>query len=223
MGPREQFLLHPAATEHLLRALRELDVPPVFINVGSAAQYGPQPPGSALAEQSTDRPVSAYGVAKVAQELLVRAADQSGSVRATYLRVFNPIGPGQGEDMLVPTILRQLRAASGRRAEVVLGSLDDERDFLDVRDVGGSVISCLRSEAVRGVQLNVCSGVATSVRALAQGLAQVAGVELALNGRPAAGPISYSRGDPQRLRQLLGSPALISLTESLSAIWSARR
>ena len=219
---RQQFELHAVATEHLLKALRAQAGAPVFINVGSAAQYGPQRERRPLGEDARDEPAGPYGVSKVAAELLVRANANSGALRAVYLRVFNPIGPEQQGGLLVPTIVRQLAQAQAGRAEVVLANLDDERDYLDADDVGRAVVACLGSERALGQQLNVCSGSPTSVRDIALGLARAAGLEATLSVIP--GPpreASYSCGDPEKLQRLAGFRPTIPLALSLERICAA--
>ncbi|MFO0725587.1 MAG: NAD-dependent epimerase/dehydratase family protein [Myxococcota bacterium] len=222
MEVRQQFDLHCLATENLLRALGRIGPAPVFINVGSAAQYGLRDDATPLSESAPDRPAGPYGVSKVAQELLVAAAERRGIVRATYLRVFNPIGPGQGPAMLVPTIVAQLRAAQTDLASVVLGNLDDERDYLDVRDVGAAIAACLADERARGERFNICSGISTSVRALAEALARAAGLRLSLSSKnPSPARPSYSCGDPAKLSARLGVRPKIALEATLDAIWSS--
>src|SRR5690606_41375669 len=73
---------------------------------GSAAEYGATGPARPIREDKCPRPLSAYGISKLAATQLVSEAHASGRVDAAVLRVFNPIGPGQ------PTATALRRAAA---------------------------------------------------------------------------------------------------------------
>ena len=64
---------------------------------------------------------------------------------------------------------------------------------------------------------NVCTGKATSVRSLAQTMAELCGTELAVHHRPArCGEVRTSIGDPQRALERLGFAAQTRLSDGLA-------
>ena len=218
------FLVHAVTTQHLLDALANTGQVVRWINVGSAAQYGPQDRTTEpeLAEAHPDQALSPYAVSKAAQEQLVAAAAHHGLVQPTFLRVFNAIGPGQGAPLLVPAILGQFRNRSA--SALRLGNLACVRDFVDVRDVADAIVACLQSSATSGEKLNVCSGSGTEV-------GEIAGMLIATAGRapslrivevPMPSPaIRYSRGSRRRIEALCGWRPRYTLRETVRDIWEA--
>nr|WP_322975329.1 NAD-dependent epimerase/dehydratase family protein [Actinacidiphila bryophytorum] len=61
-----------------------------LVQLGSAAEYGPGVPGTALAESAAARPAGVYGATKLAGTLAVAGS----GLDAVVLRVFNPVGAG---------------------------------------------------------------------------------------------------------------------------------
>ena len=132
-----------------------------IVLVGSAAEYGPPArPDGVLAEDAPCRPLTAYGVAKLAQALngLVRA--RAGQP-ITIARLFNPVGPGMPGGLAFSAIAQRLVAASDTLAT---GNLDVARDFLDVDEAARIVAQLARTSAAVGEIVNVCSGVAVPLR-----------------------------------------------------------
>ena len=226
LAARELFLVHSVATRHLLGALAASGRTIRLVNVGSSAQYGAQEPREQpeLDEVCLDRPRSPYAVAKCAQELLVRAAAAEQHVEATYVRLFNPLGPGQRGPFLVPEVLAQLGDA--RRSSLRLGNQSAVRDFVDVRDAADAIVACARTPLVAGEQLNVCSGTGTSVGELARRLAAVAGREpdFPILDRPMPPPsIPYQRGSRRKIEKLCGWRPRRTLDETLRDVWDVAR
>jgi GDP-4-dehydro-6-deoxy-D-mannose reductase len=176
---------------------------PVLIP-GSAAQYGMGAPGR-LAEDDATAPVSPYGVAKCLLEQAVLAEPLRRGVRVIWARSFNLIGPRQKANAPAGQWARQVVAAEKAGGGVLrTGSLDVVRDFLDVRDVADAYIALVRAPGASGV-VNVCSGQAMPLRALAEAMAAAACVPVTLSLDPELErhvdpPVVV--GDPTRLHAL---------------------
>jgi nucleoside-diphosphate-sugar epimerase len=226
LAARELFLVHAVATRHLLGALAASGRTIRLVNVGSSAQYGAQEPREQpeLDESRPDRPASTYAVAKCEQELLVRAAAAEQDVEATYVRLFNPLGPGQRGPFLVPEVLTQLR--DEKQSALCVGNQSAVRDFVDVRDAADAIVACARMPLAAGEQLNVCSGTGTSVGELARRLAAVAGREpdFPILDRPMPPPsIPYQRGSRRKIEKLCGWRPRRTLEETLRDVWEEAR
>jgi UDP-glucose 4-epimerase len=75
----------------------------------------------------------------------------------------------------------------------------------------------MRAATTSAFVFNVCTGKATSVRDLAQTVAELCGTELIVHHRPArCGEVRISIGDPQRATERLGFTAQTTLSDGLA-------
>ena len=143
---------------------------------GSCAEYdwaklGDKP----VHETDPCRPASVYGRAKLTllqqtSELAARA-----NVSLTWARFFLLFGFDEEPRRLIPSIVRGLL----RNEDVPLTSGRQIRDFLDTRDVAHALSLLTGQDAVAGT-INVASGRALSIRALADQIARQCGRTSAL-------------------------------------------
>src|SRR5690606_29460477 len=89
-----------------------------------------------LPETAALQPMNVYAATKAAADIMIGQMAYGG-LDAVRLRPFNHTGPGQSDTYVVPAFARQVARIAAGRAEprVLVGNLDVERDFLDVRDV----------------------------------------------------------------------------------------
>ena len=155
------------------------------MHLGSAAEYGPGEPGTAVAESAPPRPASAYGATKLAGTRLVELGRAAG-LDAVVLRVFNPVGPGAPDGILPGRLVSEFRRALADGSEVQLGPLDAVRDFVDARDVADAVIAAALAGRApgRGGQPDGSSG------GLPEAVINVASGQ---GGRPGRWPGSWPR------------------------------
>ncbi len=145
---------------NLFEAVRELDRPARVHVAGSSEEYGLVLPGEIpIREDSPLRPLSPYGVSKVAQDLLAYQYWQSYRLHVVRTRGFNHTGPRRGEVFVTSNFARQIaEIEKGLREPVVLvGNLDSVRDFTDVRDMVRAYWLALE-QGVPGEVYNICSG-----------------------------------------------------------------
>ena len=184
---------------------------PRLLLVSSAEVYGEvsldaQP----TVEDTPIAPITPYGSSKAAAEIAALQMGRTGSVEVVIARSFNHIGPGQDDRFVLAGIARQLAAIkrSNVPTPILVGNLEVERDFLDVRDVAQAYIT-LMSAASAQQTYNVCSGETFSLAEVVQRLVLLSGaaarVEVdAARFRPA--DIPRLVGDGSRLRALGWSP-----------------
>ncbi|MCW2503906.1 MAG: NarL family transcriptional regulator [Actinomycetia bacterium] len=204
-------------TGNLVAALR-ISVPRArLVHLGSAAEYGAGIPGRPCRESDHASPVGVYGSAKLTATELVRAS----GLDAVVLRVFNPIGPHAPVATLPGRLLAELRRG-GR--QVHTGSLAAVRDFVDTVDVARAVHEAVISPGSLPAVINVGSGRATELRALAAGLAAAAGSgavfveDRAGSARSAAVP--WQCADISLARAVLSWEPRIPFEESLQRMWA---
>jgi nucleoside-diphosphate-sugar epimerase len=128
------------ATHRLLQAATEATLER-FVLSSSSSVYGDaetMPTGEGVAP----RPVSPYGVTKLAMEHLARAYSKSFGVPTVCLRYFTVYGPRQRPDM---AFKRLIDAALKGRTFEVFGDGAQTRDFTFIADaVSGTVATALR-------------------------------------------------------------------------------
>ncbi len=201
-------------TAALIRALEGLTRPPRLVAAGSSTEYGHSTePGVRLSETTEPRPSTPYGAAKLSQtEMVVEAGGVS-------LRLFNCLGPGQGDDVVAGRIVKQL--AEGAR-RLVLRETASARDFLDVRDAVSAFL--LAAESLAPGIYNVCSGTATGIDRLVYLAFEAASVEplpLVLEQPDARG--SYQCGDPSKIESYGWTRRFDLLTSLRDAIEFAKQ
>jgi len=229
-GPPEALAeVNVTGTYDLVRALLLAGRPARLVHLGSAAEYGPGRPGTAVDESARPRPASAYGATKLAGTHLVELGRAAG-LDAVVLRVFNPVGPGAPDGILPGRLVAEFRRALSEGSEVRLGPLDAVRDFVDARDVADAVIAAaltpLRWAELPSGVINVASGQGRPARTLARELAAISGYDGPVHedhgGSPRSAAPSWQQADIGLARQVLGWQPRRDLAESLADQWEER-
>ena len=192
-------------------------IPVVYAS--SAAVYGDNP-DLPLSEDAAPRPLSAYGADKLGCELHARVAEAVHGVPAVGLRFFNVYGPRQAADSPYSGVIAQFcdRLRAGRPI-TIFGDGDQSRDFVFVDDAVAALLAAMdRAPCPPGV-FNVCTGHATTVRALAETIAALCGATATITrAPPRAGDIRGSVGDPARAAARLGIQPATPLAIGLARI-----
>lgn len=105
---------------------------------GSSEEYGlVHPAETPIKESNPLRPLSPYGVSKVAQDFLGYQYFHSYKLNIVRTRAFNHTGPRRGEVFATSNFAKQIaEIEKGKREPIIyVGNLEAVRDFTDVRDV----------------------------------------------------------------------------------------
>jgi UDP-glucuronate 4-epimerase len=202
------------ATQRVLEAAAEAGVRVVFASsssvYGEAERY-PTP------EDTPPRPLSPYGITKLACEHLARAYGRSFGLEAVVLRYFNAYGPRQRPDMAFTRVV--LALAEGRPF-TLFGDGEQSRSFTYVADVVSATTAAME-RASAGDVLNVGGGEEATMNDAIARLEAIAGRTLELH-RDAAVPGDQRRtkADTTRIREALGWEPQTSLDEGLEAEWA---
>ena len=227
--PRLAWTVNLEGTLNLVLALQQHAPDAHLLFVSSAEVYGASFDNGRPADESALlQPVNPYAASKAAADILVRQA-AAGGLSATVARPFNHTGPGQSEAFVAPNFAGQIaRIEAGLGPPLIeVGSLDEERDFLDVADVVSAYRLLLerRSDpAARGV-FNVASGVPVRIGDSLDKLLSHAGVKIEVRVDPRrlrSTPMRRVVGDAFRLRALGWAPTK-TLDETLLAVLQDRR
>jgi GDP-4-dehydro-6-deoxy-D-mannose reductase len=200
------------------------EIDPVFLVIGSAAQYGRALEQRPLRETDAQRPMSVYAATKAAQEVAALEAARSEGVRVVATRSFNHSGPGQPDQFLLPALVhRVLAIRDGAEQALRIGNADTVRDFLHVRDVVRAYLALVES-GVAGEVYNVCSGEGYRVRDLAKRVLAAAGVNAAIEVEPALvrqAEVPWLVGDPAKVRSATGWAPTLSCNDIIDDLINA--
>jgi GDP-4-dehydro-6-deoxy-D-mannose reductase len=229
-APRHAWEVNLGGTLNLVLALQEHAPDAHFLYVSSAEVYGASLKSSApMTERGLLQPMNPYAASKAAADILVRQAAAAG-LSATVMRPFNHTGAGQSESFVAPSFAAQIaRIEAGVQPPVLwVGSLDEARDFLDVRDVVRAYTLALgaRSTLAPGEVFNIASGQAVRIGDLLERLLGQARTPIDVRvdpGRLRPAPIQTAIGDPAHLRNTLGWAPEIDLDETLKAVLDDQR
>ncbi|MDA0165573.1 NAD-dependent epimerase/dehydratase family protein [Solirubrobacter ginsenosidimutans] len=213
-GPRfDRYTHHNVqATQHLLEAARTHA--PKFVYASSSSIYG-----DALKlpthEDETPRPLSPYGVTKLAAEHLCVLYGEEHGVDTAALRYFSVYGPRQRPDM---AFRRFCEAIHAHDPIEVYGDGRQTRDFTYVGDVVAATRAAGERETPKGRVYNIGGGNRTSLRCALEVLAGLAGRPLGVRHHDReSGDVLDTGADTTRARQELGFDPTTTLEEGLAA------
>ena len=167
-------------TRNLLEAVLQNGLNPRILVIGSSAEYG-YAGLEPIAETAPLRPVGAYGVSKVAQDLLSISYHYAHALNIAVARPFNIIGPVQADSFICGRLVRQtMEIQAGTREAIELNGGDTRRDFIDVRDVADAYWKLISHDnfhsQITGHAFNIGSGKSTSILEVIRELSAITGI-----------------------------------------------
>ncbi|AAM01938.1 TPA: SDR family oxidoreductase [Methanopyrus kandleri] len=208
--------INALGTLNLVSLAAEHDVERFVYASSGGAVYG-EPEYLPVDEEHPTRPISNYGVSKLAGEYYVRVYAERDGFEYVILRYANVYGPRQdprGEAGVIPIFL--LRAARGEPL-TIFGDGEQTRDFVFVEDVAR-----VTAEAVErgdGVY-NIGTGRETSVNDIVNAVKAVTGVDVeVVYEDPRPGEVRRIYLDPSRAREELGFEPRVDLEEGIERTW----
>jgi nucleoside-diphosphate-sugar epimerase len=199
------------ATQRVLEAAGQAGVR--VVQASSSSVYG-NAEAYPTREDAPLRPVSPYGVSKVACESLAQAYSESFGLDVVSLRYFTVYGPRQRPDMAFSRIVGSL--LNGKPFDL-FGTGEQSRDFTYVGDAVAATLMAMDG-APRSRVYNVGGG---SERTLAEVIAaceRLSGKRLDVRRGPAsAGDVRRTAADTSLIRSQLGWRPRTALEEGLRA------
>ena len=213
-NPLVDMQVNYGGTLHVLEYARATGVKKVVF-ASSAAVYG-EVATMPVGEDTPTRPVSPYGIDKLASEHALDYYAAVHGVPGTALRFFNVYGPRQDPSSPYSGVISIFadRARAGQTL-TIFGDGGQTRDFVYVGDVVRAIVAALGDGADR-VVANVGTGGEITVLELARSIVELCGGRSAIeHAPPRAGEILKSRARVDRLRDALGVVAETSLLDGL--------
>jgi len=201
------------ASQRVFEAAAEAGVRVVFAS--SSSIYG-EAERYPTAEDVPPRPLSPYGITKLACEHLALAYGRSFGLDAVVLRYFNAYGPRQRPDMAFPRIVEALAEGT---AFTLYGDGEQSRSFTYVGDVGEATMLAME-RAEPGSVYNVGGGEEATMTKTIAPLERIAGRSLDVRREPAVlGDQRRTKADTSRIEADLGWAPRTLLEQGLRAQW----
>lgn len=201
------------ATQRLLEAVRTANKSlRRMVIVSTSSVYGGQASGN---EEMSTKPISPYGVTKLAGEQIANAyADQFGIPLVT-LRYFSVYGPRQRPDM---GYFKFIRALLTGESVTIFGNGLQVRGNTYVDDCVDATIRA--ANAMPGEIFNVGGGETVNVRDVLKKLEAISGRSFSIREEAARpGDQQYTLADTSKLRQRLGWQPMTSIDDGLARQW----
>jgi GDP-4-dehydro-6-deoxy-D-mannose reductase len=204
---------------NLFETALKQNVKPKFLIISSGTLYDSKAE-LPLNETSPVDPNSPYAVSKIGQEEMALYYETRG-FECVIARPFNHIGPGQGLGFIVPDLLKQVvDYQNGLTQEVLVGNLDAQRDYTDVRDIARAY-RLLLEKGKSGEVYNVCSGKALSGHQILDSLLSLVDKRPEIKQdptrlRPSDTPVIY--GSNQKISEYTGWNPEIDISQTLKDV-----
>jgi UDP-glucuronate 4-epimerase len=171
-------------------------------------------------EDATPRPVSPYGVTKLACESLARTYGECFGLETVVLRYFTVYGPRQRPDMAFAKIISALLTG---RPFPLFGSGEQSRDFTYVDDAVSATVAAMERGS-SGIVYNVGGGSETTLNDAIALCEELSGRRLqVVHEAVARGDVRRTGADTSLIRSQLGWRPETSLADGLAAQVAAAR
>jgi NAD dependent epimerase/dehydratase len=214
LAPRSYVRTNVEGTLNILEAVRRLGTARVVhtstSEVYGTAQREPMDESHPLQGQSP------YAASKIGADKLAESYYRSFGTPVVTLRPFNTFGPRQSARAVIPTIIAQAL----EREEIILGSLDPQRDMTYVGDTVDGFIRAAIQPGIEGETINLGTGETHTIGEITARILSLIGTNRSVRCdpqrvRPAASEVGKLVSDNRKARQLLRWRPRTSLDDGL--------
>jgi len=208
-APAETLTTNIVGNVNLLEAIRKSNCDPIIQIAGSSEEYGMVHPDEVpIKETNPLRPMSPYGVSKVAQDLLSRQYYLSYGIKTVVTRAFNHTGPRRGDVFVTSNFSKQIAEIEKGLIEPIMyvGNLNAKRDFSDVRDVVRAYWLAV-TKCEYGDVYNICSERVRTIQFVLDLLLGVTNKNIEIKKDPARmrpSDVEILQGDCSKFREKTG-------------------
>lgn len=161
----EDTTTNVAGTASVLRAAHRSGSVRKFVFTSSMAVYSDSETPEPVSEEHATRPVSPYGISKLAGEALTHSMCSVAGIESVALRLFNTYGPGQLFSPYVGVVTIFVNRLSAGETVTIFGDGAQARDFVHVKDIVSGFIKAA-APGISGKTFNIGTGIATTVNDL---------------------------------------------------------
>ena len=202
------------ATQRLLESLRESQLQKLVF-ASSSSVYG-DAEMFPTKESALPRPVSPYGMTKLAAEHLTFVYMRNFGIPATSLRYFTVYGPRQRPDM---AFCRFMEALVDNEEIEIFGDGEQTREFTYVSDAVDGTVQAASADVV-GQIINLGGGSRVTVNRVLDTLEDISRIKVRRLHLPAApGDPRHTGASINLARERLGWEPRVSLRDGLSRQW----
>lgn len=177
-----------------------------FLHASTGSVYG-EPSVFPTTEEHPFRPVSYYGVSKLAGERYVDVFNRLHGLDTTILRYFHVYGPRQESNEFGGVVSIFLRNIVEGRNPVIFGHGNQVRTFTWVKDLVQANLLAAMNPVSSGKAYNVASEIRVSIKELAEGMLEILDTKRTLEvsyGEPLLGDIMNFDVASQAIQDDLG-------------------
>jgi len=212
--PAEVAEVNITGTINLLEACRRYDVKK-FVFASSSAVYA-EPEELPVNEDHPLKPLSPYGLTKLAAEQYVNLYGNIYGMSTISLRYFNVYGIGQTKGLVGNSI----NAIKNNRPMIIFGDGRQTRDFVNIADAVQANLLALHTKASSEV-FNIGGGTETSVREVIGILQELTHANSVKYEPSREGEIRRMCADLGKARRKLGYRPKVSLRDGLAEVVNA--
>lgn len=139
------------ATNRLIKAIKDSRSLQGFVNISTSSVYGINATGD---ESLVPKPISVYGVTKLAAEQLVLAESRNENITACSLRLFSVYGPRERPEKLYHKLIKCI--LNDEEFPLCEGSENHIRSYTYIDDIINGIVSVMDNiEVCNGEILNI--------------------------------------------------------------------
>ncbi|WP_017662991.1 NAD-dependent epimerase/dehydratase family protein [Baaleninema simplex] len=203
------------ATQVLLEAAKNASLDR-FVYASSSSVYG-NAASFPTSESILPKPVSPYGVTKLAAEHLCGLYHANYGVPTVSLRYFTVYGPRQRPDM---AFHKFLKAVLKEEAISVYGDGQQTRDFTFIEDAIAANLAAASAPEAVGEVLNIGGGSRVSLKQTIETIEKIVGKPIRIDYQESSkGDARHTSADVSKAQKLIGYAPKVSIEEGLRREW----
>ena len=219
-APQETLTTNIIGTVNILEGIRAANKEIKLQVAGSSEEYGlVKADELPIKEGNPLRPLSPYGVSKVAADKLACQYHYSYGLKTVVTRAFNHSGPRRGEVFVDSNFAKQIVMIEKKKAKPIMhvGNLTAKRDFTDVRDIVIAYNLALQ-KCDFGEVYNICSEKTRTMQEVLDMLLKLTDVKIEIKqdqSRMRPSDVQVLLGDSSKFRKKTGWKPTITYEKTL--------